>query len=72
MIEDDQRDWCQNLPKNKFRIMVQMLKSDSLTNSDIFEKVAMNDSTWDNNKVYMIVDDSLVLSVHGSITDGMF
>ena len=52
--------------------MVQMLKSDSLTNSDTFEKVAMNDSIWDNNKVFMIVDASLVISVHGFITDGMF
>ena len=51
--------------------MVQMLKNDSLTNSNTFEKVAMNDSTWDNNKVSMIVDASIVLSVHGSITDGI-
>lgn len=57
-------DW--RWPKSK------MFKSGSLTNSDTLKKVATNDSIWNNNKVSMTIDASLVISVHGSITDGMF
>lgn len=49
-----------------------MFKSGSLTNSDTLKKVATNDSIWNNNKVSMTIDASLVISVHGSITDGIF
>lgn len=32
----------------------------------------MNNSIWDNNKISMIFDTSLVISVDGYITDGKF
>ena len=52
--------------------MVQIIKSDLLTNTNIFENIAMNDSVWDDNKVSIIVNISLVISVHGYITNEMF
>ena len=72
MIKDDQREWFRNLPKNKFRIMVRILKSDSLKNCDTFEEVAITYSIWDSSKISMVVDASLVISVDRYVTDGMF
>ena len=72
MIEDEQKEWFENFPKNKLRLMVCMLKSDSIIDSDIFEEVQMNNSVWDNSKIAMVVDASQVISVHGCIADIMF
>ena len=52
--------------------MVCILKSNSIIDSDIFEKVQMNNSVWDNSKIAMVVDASQVISVHGCIADSMF
>ena len=49
-----------------------MLKSDFLRNSDAFEVVAMDDFIWDNCKIATVIDTSLVISVDGFVTDGMF
>ena len=49
-----------------------MLKSDSLTDSDTFEKGFMVNFIWDGKKSSMVIDAYLVISIHRFITDGIF
>ena len=49
-----------------------MLESDSFTSCDTSEEVSMNDSIWDNIKIYIMVDASAVVSVDGCVTGSMF
>ena len=70
MIKDHRMEWSKRLPK-KGRIMVCMLKRDSLASSGIFEEIAINNTTWENNKIVMVVDASLIISIGGLVTGGM-
>ena len=72
MIKDHKKEWSKGFTKGKVIIMVSMLNSDALTNSGIFEEVTMDETAWENNKIVMIVDASLIISVDGLVTSGMF